>query len=163
MLDRLDQIDWSALSHAYGEASDVPELLRDLTSPDDSVRGNALYAFHGNIWHQGTVYEATGYAVPFLIELLTIPSIVEKSAILRLLHSIAGGSSYLDVHQRLDSFRSERDTEEFQTERAQELEWVDAAHRAVVDGASVYQTLLSDAEAEVRTMAAYVLAACRSA
>ncbi len=27
MLDDLDQVDWHALSHAYGEADDVPELL----------------------------------------------------------------------------------------------------------------------------------------
>ena len=160
MLDHLDQIDWSGLSHAYGEASDVPDLLRDLASPDDALRQKALYALYGNIWHQGTVYEATGQAVPFLIELLTIPSVTNKSGILHLLQCIAGGSSYRNVYMELRSYRSERQTKEFQARRTRELDWVHDAHRAVVEGTPIYLILLSDAKAEVRTMAAYVLASC---
>lgn len=30
MLEGLDAIDWTSLEHAYGDASDVPDLLRDL-------------------------------------------------------------------------------------------------------------------------------------
>src|SRR5437879_13341955 len=30
MLEQLSSINWSDLSHAYGEAGDVPQLLRDL-------------------------------------------------------------------------------------------------------------------------------------
>ncbi len=33
MLETLDAIPWSTLHHAYGEASDVPGLMRDLASP----------------------------------------------------------------------------------------------------------------------------------
>ncbi|MEV4709105.1 hypothetical protein [Actinoplanes sp. NPDC049316] len=59
MLDGLDEVDWAALTHAYGPAHDVPELLREA----------ALSDLYGRIFHQGTVYTATAAAVPFLVEL----------------------------------------------------------------------------------------------
>lgn len=160
MLERLDQIPWADLSHAYGDASDVPELIRDLASPDPARRDGALWALYGNIWHQGTVYEATAYAVPFLIELLTIPAVPDKAGILRLLQVIAYGSSYMDVHQHLDYFRDERQSEEFAEELKLERGWVVAAHDAVVLGTPVFLSLLSDFQTTVRTTAPFVLASC---
>ena len=62
MLEGLDKIDWSKLTHAYGAASDVPDLLRRLASGDGEERKAAIFAFHANIWHQGTVYEATEWS-----------------------------------------------------------------------------------------------------
>ena len=50
------------LHHAYGPAEDVPNQLRALISHDEKQRDEALYALHGNIWHQGTIYEATSHA-----------------------------------------------------------------------------------------------------
>ena len=71
-MDRLDSIPWKDLKHAYGSAEDVPDLLRSLraASPDNAYdEGSPLWCLFGNIWHQGTIYEATSYAVPFLLEL----------------------------------------------------------------------------------------------
>lgn len=68
MLDRLDETDWAALSHAYGAADDVPALLRQAASDGDAA-GEAISELYGNIFHQGTVYSATVAAVPFLAEL----------------------------------------------------------------------------------------------
>lgn len=73
MLEDLDGVDWASLEHAYGEAADVPDLLRALLSTDSEVREEAVYELFGNIWHQGTVYPASAAAVPFLYELLTAP------------------------------------------------------------------------------------------
>ncbi|MBB6037174.1 hypothetical protein [Phytomonospora endophytica] len=67
MLDTLDTVAWSSLSHAYGDAADVPDLIRRLRTPANE---EALHALYGNIYHQGTTYEATGPAVPFLLEVL---------------------------------------------------------------------------------------------
>ena len=59
MLEGLDDIRWHELTHAYGEASDVPALIRDLVSPDQSRREAAYAALFANICHQGgTIYEA---------------------------------------------------------------------------------------------------------
>lgn len=95
-LTRLDEIDWSKLKHAYGEASDVPVLIRDLLSNDEEVRQNAIYELFGNIWHQGTVYEASSYTVPFLQELLRMPETPDKMMIADLLAEMADGNPYLE-------------------------------------------------------------------
>jgi len=98
MLDGLDTVDWSSLRHAYGEATDVPALLRALLSVDSKAREEAVYELFGNIWHQGTVYSASAAAVPFLYELLSAPEVQDKPAIALLLASIAEGVGYLEVH-----------------------------------------------------------------
>lgn len=160
MLDGLDDIPWSTLRHAYGPANDTPVRLRELASPDPEVGDNALWELFGSIWHQGTVYEATAYAVPFLIELAQAPEGHHRAGIVELLAEIAQGTSYLDVHGDLSSFYDDRrDTPEFEAEKAQELAWVQRAHEAVGAGIDTYMDLLQDADAEMRTAAAHALAA----
>lgn len=73
MLEGLDAVDWSSLSHAHGPATDVPQLLRSLLSKDTDVRLEACAELHERIWHQGTVYSASAAVVPFLFELLSRP------------------------------------------------------------------------------------------
>ncbi|MEU4425461.1 hypothetical protein AB0F81_32975, partial [Actinoplanes sp. NPDC024001] len=152
MLDDLTTVDWPALTHAYGSAGDVPGLLRDLAEGDDK----ALSTLYGNIWHQGTVYEATAYAVPFLIRILAAPA-ADRPGILGLLGSIARGASYLDVHRPLLP-RSERDTDGVTERLGAELGWVAAATRAVTEGMPVYLRLLADhPEEKVRAAAAHLI------
>lgn len=91
MLDRIDDIDWRRLSHAYGSAADVPDQIRALRSPDRQVREAALDRLYGNIFHQGSRYEASAYAVPFLLELLADPATPDRDALLHLLTSLAIG------------------------------------------------------------------------
>jgi hypothetical protein len=98
MLERLDNVHWASLTHAYGTATDVPSLLRSLLSPDGKKRERAVYDLFGNIWHQGTVYPATAAAVPFLYELLIAPDVPGKTDITQLLACIADGVGYLEVH-----------------------------------------------------------------
>jgi len=94
MLEDLDNINWSQLNHAYGEASDVPDLIRKLSSQDKDEREKAVHELFGNIWHQGTIYEATSYAVPFLYELLRSPETPDKLLVTLLLANIATGTFY---------------------------------------------------------------------
>src|SRR5579883_3023990 len=101
MFEKLDQVNWTELTHAYGPAADVPGQIRGLASPVADTRNKALSGLHGNIWHQGSVYKATAYAVPFLIEILEEPGIPGKDEILMLLSRLANGHSYHDVHQHL--------------------------------------------------------------
>ncbi len=95
MLEGLDSIPWKRLSHAYGSAEDVPELLRALWTDDPEVPGaeGPLWQLFGNILHQGTVYSATAHAVPFLLELAASPQIAERIGVLDLLACIASGGS----------------------------------------------------------------------
>src|SRR5688572_2087947 len=101
MLEALPAINWSALQHAYGPATDVPDQLRKLASLDAEDRKRARWQLYGNIYHQGSVYEATSYAVPFLLEILRAPDTQEKHELLALLQAIAEGSSYLQRHRPL--------------------------------------------------------------
>ncbi|QHY99143.1 hypothetical protein SSPS47_28985 [Streptomyces sp. S4.7] len=61
----LDTQPWAEWEHAYGSADDVPGQLRALASDDAEEAEEALYELYGNIVHQGSVYEATAYAVPY--------------------------------------------------------------------------------------------------
>jgi len=100
MLDGLDDIDWRSMQHAYGAAEDVPALIRALLSDDGEERQEAVYELYSNIWHQGTIYEATPSAVPFLIELLKSPETPDRDTVAHLLMLISAGSGYFEVHVR---------------------------------------------------------------
>jgi hypothetical protein len=47
------EVDWGALYHAYGPASDVPVLLGAVTVGEDATRRAAWWELWGNIHHQG--------------------------------------------------------------------------------------------------------------
>ena len=91
---------WSELTHAYGDASDVPELIESLQSDDEEEREEALDELYSNIWHQGTVYEATVKALPILIELYISKNVVDLDGLAFLIILIACGNGYHQVHNR---------------------------------------------------------------
>lgn len=61
MTRRPDQIDWSALSHAYGSAEDIPEAIAALADPERVEF--AVDSFYDALLHQQSIYSATGPAV----------------------------------------------------------------------------------------------------
>jgi len=158
MLDGLNNISWKTLNHAYGSAEDVPDLIRALVNESDDIRDNTLYTLYSNLWHQGTVYQATAYAVPFLIELLTSPQVTRKYDILIYLAHLAVGNSYLDTHD--NRFLSDNRQDVYQTRLETELDYVKRTHHAVRDGIDVYFQLMFDAQEELHTRMAvpYLLA-----
>ncbi|MBM2615988.1 HEAT repeat domain-containing protein [Actinoplanes sp. LDG1-06] len=91
MFEAMNDVPWSSLHHAYGTAEDVPDQLRSLSSDDPEVRRKARHDSYGNIFHQGTRYEASVAAVPFLLELLGDPSTPERAELLELLVALAIG------------------------------------------------------------------------
>ena len=153
MLDGLDDIPWKRLTHAHGPADDVPDLLRSLrTAPAEMIgEQSPLWHLCGNIWHQGTVYEATAYAVPFLMELAACPMVPDRIGILGLLAAIATGTSYYDVHGNL------LNEPDFAERKAVELRWVEQAHAAVARGVAAFLAITEE-ETDVRLAAAHVLA-----
>jgi hypothetical protein len=163
MLERLDEVDWAAFSHAYGAAEDVPAMIRALRSPDSETRDQTLDDLFSTIWHQGTVYSASAPVVPFLIELAADTSTPDRADILYLLHSLAEGSSYIDVHERLDPEGMAQvcaaQGSDLETERSRERAWVQAAHDAVSAGLPIYLNLLADTDLRVQNCTLYLLAA----
>jgi hypothetical protein len=127
MLKDLDLIDWQQLTHAYGTASDIPNLLKALTSSDQKTWEEALQKLYGNLWHQGTVYQATAVAVPFLLELLENEEVRCRDKILIYLADLAQASS---------------------DDKA--MQWAKNTHHAVAQGFLVYLNLLDLADPDVR-------------
>ncbi|MFJ1701670.1 HEAT repeat domain-containing protein [Streptomyces sp. NPDC088252] len=66
LLTGLDEVDWANLNHAYGTAADVPGQLRALCGVDEQARQQAVSSLFNHLAHQGTRYQASPYAVPFL-------------------------------------------------------------------------------------------------
>jgi hypothetical protein len=152
MLEDLDTIDWSKIHHAYGPAEDIPATLRTLASGSKKQREQALWELHGNIWHQGTVYEATAYVVPFLLELVSDDTAAFME-ILGLLALIASGSSYLQVHGR----RADMSEEEYSERLNRELDWVAQSRRSVGRGAKLFMDLIDAKDPRLREMGVLLL------
>jgi len=186
VLEGLSVVAWAELEHAYGSAADVPDLIRALRAADPAVRKKARWRLYGNIFHQGTRYEASAYAVPFLIELLADPATPGRSEILGLLTSLAIGydESWLPDPFPVASYRQRAvggeqvlqaapapSGDEDDDSRYQYWESLDeqdqdrmfahvelSVYDAVRAGVPLYRTLLVDESPSVRRAAAYALA-----
>jgi hypothetical protein len=87
----LDSINWTSLHHAYGEATDVPDNLRALLSPNKLDCSDAYEALYLNIFYQGTCYKATAYAVPYLLRILESLAIPARASMINYLVNLALG------------------------------------------------------------------------
>lgn len=92
--DDLDAQPWAAYEHAYGSAEDVPDCLRALAGDDKDAADAALGDLYASILHQGSVYEASAKAVPFLARLAA--GGVRTVDLLALLGGIAEGGTEFD-------------------------------------------------------------------
>jgi hypothetical protein len=153
MLEGLDQIEWNKLHHAYGTAEDVPDLIRSLTHPSRDVRQSAYSELYGNLWHQGTIYEATAYAVPFLIEVAASESTPDRHEVLSYLGSLAEGSSFIAAHQNM--FAKLKYEPEGNLDA--ELSWVQKTRDAVLIGEDMYLNALQSDQQTLACAAAFVL------
>jgi hypothetical protein len=67
----LDSPRWATLQHAYGDASDIPELLRQLPDfPPSDGNKEPWFTIWSSLAHQGDVYSATFAAVPHVVAAL---------------------------------------------------------------------------------------------
>jgi hypothetical protein len=63
---------WTELQHAYGPASDIPPLLRQLEDlPVSANNAEPWFALWSALAHQGDVYSASFAAVPHVIRALS--------------------------------------------------------------------------------------------
>jgi hypothetical protein len=113
----LDSPDWASLQHAYGDATDIPALLRQLDA-FPSAEGNAepWFTLWSALAHQGDVYPASFAAVPHIVSVLaTSPSLASFTyfqfpvwvEICRLRHNLTVPEelslSYFEALQKLGS------------------------------------------------------------
>jgi len=133
VLAGLTDIPWAELRHAYGSADDVPGILRAIADGDEETAKEAASELFGNIWHQGTVYQATVPAAPFLARLVAAGH--RTATLTGLLGCIA------------------ESTDEYGIEPG-------GARAAVTAQGDLLLPLLADPDPEVRAMAAWALAQC---
>ncbi len=175
MLEGLDEIDWANLEHAYGEASDVPILIRSLASMDEEERKEALWELYGNIFHQGTRYEATSYAIPFIFELIRDPNVPEKAILIKFTVDLALGypEAFLPKGPNVDDWainpeelKAEAETEGLEDVNIDWLKHVDDfinSYKAVLKEVQTYYDLLDNKDPTIKTMAIFGVAWFREA
>jgi hypothetical protein len=98
----LDSINWTSLHHAYGEATDVPDNLRALLSPNKLDCSDAYKTLYLNIFYQGTCYKATAYAVPYLLRILESLAIPARASMINYLVNLALGIPSTFLPQGVD-------------------------------------------------------------
>lgn len=162
-------VKWGELIHAYGPADDVPEQLRNVASPDESVREKAIWSLYGNIFHQGTRYQASPHAVPFLLGLLEKDEQPEKAQLISLLLYLALGyeEAFLPGPFKPEYYRQQLREESAQlTDKDREEsarygyspDYLIEVYDAVRDGAHLFIPFLQNADENLRDISAYALA-----
>ena len=68
MLETLRDEAFAELEDAYGLAVDVPRQLRALAGSDEDLAARALGDLYAGIFHQGSYFDSTAPAIPFLLE-----------------------------------------------------------------------------------------------
>lgn len=71
----IEDFDWARFAHAYGTATDTPEHLRALTSPNESARWDAVHHLDVAVLHQGFPESATAPAARVVAWLLTTQAV----------------------------------------------------------------------------------------
>jgi hypothetical protein len=127
----LDEIPWARLNHGYGSAADVPGLLRDVQAGvQPGPRFTSLALLWNKIVHQGTRYEATPFAVPFLTRLALDPRVPNRPPIVRLLAGIAIG---LDNNHLPDCYDPTEDRANLAVVRAETDDWEGTLDRWIAE------------------------------
>lgn len=68
----LDDPRWSELQHAYGDAAEIPDMLRALassTGPKANYQNEPWFSLWSSLCHQGDVYTASYAAVPHIVQI----------------------------------------------------------------------------------------------
>ena len=170
MLEGLTKIDWTKLTHAYGEASDVPELITSLASKDEEERKSALWELYGNIFHQGTRYEVTPYAIPFIFELIRDSQVLDKANLIKFTVDLALGypEAFLPKGPNVEdwAFDAEQLKEEEEAEGLDDIDedWlkhIDAfinSYKSVLKEVPTYYKFLESKDSVLKIMAIFAIA-----
>ena len=79
MLD-LGSPKWKNLSHAYGSADDIPELLRQLKTapPPKNYQSEPWFSLWSSLCHQSDVYTASYAAIPHIVAIAKTKNLKER-------------------------------------------------------------------------------------
>lgn len=143
MLEGLADVPWFELEHAFGKATDIPVLLRELASKRKQIRQQAALQLSRRLVHQSDKYTATLASIPFLLELLVVEEVADKHLILQILQRSLSRFPIVFSAQSEVGQRVEEKVDEYQALLVR-------INEAVRGGLPVYHTLLEHSEDEVR-------------
>src|SRR5260221_11060504 len=118
MFETLNTIDWPHVESCYGTSEEIAAAIRGLVSAEASVRGRARETLWMSLEHQGSVYEASALAVPFLLAILADPQTQDKGQLVHFLAHLGCRGLYLghwyeDLQTRLVLQRMKEDEHYF--------------------------------------------------
>ncbi|MGY0236766.1 HEAT repeat domain-containing protein [Longispora urticae] len=129
-----DDIPWPSLDHAYGNARDVPAMLRAAAQPRRDRAHRGVQNLHASVLHQGSLYSATAPAVRQVAALALEPRVKVRAALAAFVGT-AGASAAMLYDDEI----------------------VLATREAVTAAALVLLPLLSDPDPDVRASAAFAV------
>jgi hypothetical protein len=158
VLAGLRAIEWDKLTHAYGSAADVPDLLEEFLSNDPQTIHDAAWELQPKFLNQETVFEAAVFAIPFLIELLEHLALLSeaKKSILAMLRGCAKGITAFDK-LRNSPAGTNKNEPEIAPKQDESEAYALAAHEAVKPALPACIQLLVDPDEMVVEFAAHVL------
>ncbi|MEO6087823.1 MAG: HEAT repeat domain-containing protein [Umezawaea sp.] len=90
MGNSVDDVVWSEFEHNYGDAADIPDLLRACRSPDVDTALSALGDIGNKLYHQGGwVCSAASAALPLLTDLASDPAVHHRHEVVELIGRLA--------------------------------------------------------------------------
>lgn len=100
MWQELDRVAWATFGHNYGDAADVPALLRGCADRDAARAAEACGELDNRLYHQGGwVCSAATAALPFLLGLAGDRAVYHRAEIVELIGRIAREAT--EVERRL--------------------------------------------------------------
>lgn len=165
MFAGLDDIPWSKLQDCYGAAESIPDRLRSLTIKNRQRQLAAIDELGNQICHQASICEATPPVIPYLLELIREPRILNRDRVIGLLRVIAVGLDFDQLHSQTKTtdWLAELELETAEWTRGRRRRSSPAAlglqcYAAVRRGVPDFIDLLDDKTKRVRQEAAYTLA-----
>lgn len=88
---QLSSIPWSKLKTASGTAEHVPDALKGLVSPDESIREKSYWQLDNKVVRQSDLFESAYFVLPFVLTMLRERVPHGRDIIYELVFEIANG------------------------------------------------------------------------
>ncbi|MDP5208574.1 hypothetical protein [Microbulbifer sp. 2205BS26-8] len=138
MFDKIDSVNWEQLQQAHGNAEHVPSAIKNLISEDAKTREASYWQLDNHIVLQSDLYEASFYAIPFLIEILQSDTSLGRDYVYDLLFEIANGHAAQELKCSYDG---------------QELGLREACRVSIIDFLPVFLSEVADLNSSCREQA----------